>query len=139
LNVCCHVRIVTFFFDVLKTLQKGSALADYDCKNKKDAFYSDPEFCHIYWRCNYGMSEEYECPAGTAWNHKEGRCDWLDNVDCSRDGTIETASPKPKTTTTEEPEEPVLPPEFPTVTDVNGALVFSTTPSTFKQHCCLSF
>ena len=25
-----------------------------------------------------------ECPAGTAWNHKESRCDWLDNVDCTR-------------------------------------------------------
>lgn len=32
------------------------------------------------------MAEEYECPAGTAWNHIEGRCDWLDNVDCTRAG-----------------------------------------------------
>lgn len=111
-------------------------LADFDCKMKRDAFYSDPEFCHIYWRCNYGMSEEYECPAGTAWNHKEGRCDWLDNVDCTRDGTIEITTPAPRTTTTEELEEnTTLPPQFPDefaqVTDVNGAVVFSTTPSMF--------
>ena len=56
----------------------------YNCEYKKDGFYSDDDFCHIYWRCNYGVAEEYECPAGTAWNHKESRCDWLDNVDCSR-------------------------------------------------------
>jgi hypothetical protein len=57
---------------------------EYDCEYKKDGFYSDEDFCHIYWRCNYGVAEEYECPAGTAWNHVEKRCDWLDNVDCSR-------------------------------------------------------
>lgn len=57
---------------------------DFNCEFKKDGFYSDEDFCHIYWRCNYGVSEEYECPAGTAWNHKEERCDWLDNVDCTR-------------------------------------------------------
>jgi hypothetical protein len=58
--------------------------AEYNCEYKKDGFYSDEDFCHIYWRCNYGVAEEYECPAGTAWNHIENRCDWLDNVDCSR-------------------------------------------------------
>ena len=57
---------------------------EYNCDYKKDGFYSDEDFCHIYWRCNYGVAEEYECPAGTAWNHIEGRCDWLDNVDCTR-------------------------------------------------------
>ena len=60
------------------------ASAEYNCEYKKDGFYSDTDFCHIYWRCNYGVAEEYECPAGTAWNHVENRCDWLDNVDCSR-------------------------------------------------------
>ena len=30
------------------------------------------------------MAEEYECPAGTAWNHVENKCDWLDFVDCNR-------------------------------------------------------
>ena len=58
--------------------------AEYNCEYKKDGFYSDEDFCHIYWRCNYGVAEEYECPAGTAWNHLESRCDWLDNVDCTR-------------------------------------------------------
>ena len=89
--------------------------AEYDCRGKTDGFYSDLEYCHIYWRCNYGQPEEYECPASTAWNHKEGRCDWLDNVDCTRDGTMvdpnsteATESTEP-TTTTEE----TLPPQFP--------------------------
>lgn len=58
--------------------------AEYNCEYKKDGFYADDDFCHIYWRCNYGVAEEYECPAGTAWNHLESRCDWLDNVDCTR-------------------------------------------------------
>ena len=109
--------------------------ADYDCQFKTDGFYSDLEFCHIYWRCNYGMSEEYECPAGTAWNHKEGRCDWLENVDCTRDGTLEiTEEPTTtQTTTTEEPDLPEqVPDEFADVTDINGAVVFSTTPSKYK-------
>ena len=44
---------------------------EYNCEYKKDGFYSDEDFCHIYWRCNYGVAEEYECPAGTAWNHVE--------------------------------------------------------------------
>jgi hypothetical protein len=60
------------------------AEAEYNCEYKKDGFYSDDDFCHVYWRCNYGVAEEYECPAGTAWNHLEMRCDWLDNVDCTR-------------------------------------------------------
>ena len=57
---------------------------EYNCEDKKDGHYSDPDFCHIYWRCNYGVGEEYECPAGTAWDHIENRCEWLDNVDCTR-------------------------------------------------------
>jgi hypothetical protein len=60
------------------------ASAEYNCEYKKDGFYADEDFCHIYWRCNYGVAEEHECSAGTAWNHVEMRCDWLDNVDCTR-------------------------------------------------------
>ena len=66
------------------SLKKAVSQCEYNCDYKKDGFYSDEDFCHIYWRCNYGVAEEYECPAGTAWNHIEGRCDWLDNVDCTR-------------------------------------------------------
>lgn len=75
--MCCLKNIKSYL-----NLATGSA--EYNCEYKKDGFYSDDDFCHIYWRCNYGVAEEYECPAGTAWNHKEGRCDWLDNVDCTR-------------------------------------------------------
>ncbi|KAI3379636.1 hypothetical protein SNEBB_001801 [Seison nebaliae] len=57
---------------------------DFTCHGKRDGYYTDPLFCHVYWRCSYGVAEEYECPAGTAWNHLSGRCDWLDNVDCER-------------------------------------------------------
>ena len=85
-----------------------SVLGDYNCEYKKDGFYSDDDFCHIYWRCNYGVPEEYECPAGTAWNHVEMRCDWLDNVDCSRidetkkedDDDTDTTTKKSKKKTT---------------------------------------
>ena len=58
--------------------------AEYDCSAKDDGWYVDPEFCHIYWRCIHGTSEEFECASGTAWDHHENRCNWLDSVDCSR-------------------------------------------------------
>lgn len=58
--------------------------ADYDCSAKDDGWYYDPEFCHIYWRCIHGTAEEFECASGTAWDHHENRCNWLDSVDCSR-------------------------------------------------------
>ncbi len=82
---------------------------EYNCQYKKDGFYTDLEFCHVYWRCNYGVPEEYECPAGTAWNHIELRCDWLDMVDCTRGGTVtqkpeETEAPETEEPETEEPE-----------------------------------
>jgi hypothetical protein len=38
----------------------------------------------MYWRCIHGTSEEFECASGTAWDHLENRCNWLDSVDCSR-------------------------------------------------------
>lgn len=77
-------KIFLFLFFLLNASLIKEANADYNCEYKKDGFYPDLDFCHIYWRCNYGVAEEYECPAGTAWNHVENRCDWLDNVDCSR-------------------------------------------------------
>lgn len=58
--------------------------ADYDCSAKDDGWYYDPEFCHIYWRCTHGTAEEFECASGTAWDHHNNRCNWLDSVDCSR-------------------------------------------------------
>lgn len=84
-------------------INKKKVNAEYNCQYKKDGFYTDLEFCHVYWRCNYGVPEEYECPAGTAWNHIELRCDWLDNVDCTRGGTI---TQKPEETEAPETEEP---------------------------------
>ncbi|CAF1149816.1 unnamed protein product [Rotaria sordida] len=71
------ITIIACF--ILKT-----TLAEYDCSAKQDGWYYDPEFCHIYWRCIHGSSEEFECASGTAWDHHENRCNWLDNVDCSR-------------------------------------------------------
>ncbi|CAF4953868.1 unnamed protein product, partial [Rotaria sp. Silwood1] len=61
-----------------------NTFAEYDCSAKEDGWYYDPEFCHIYWRCIHGTSEEFECASGTAWDHHENRCNWLDSVDCSR-------------------------------------------------------
>ncbi|CAF1188528.1 unnamed protein product [Adineta steineri] len=60
------------------------SFAEYDCSAKEDGWYYDPEFCHIYWRCIHGTSEEFECASGTAWDHSASRCNWLDSVDCSR-------------------------------------------------------
>ncbi len=67
-------------------------MAEYDCSAKDDGWYYDPEFCHVYWRCIHGTSEEFECASGTAWDHHENRCNWLDSVDCSR---AEKTTPKP--------------------------------------------
>jgi hypothetical protein len=61
-----------------------TSLAEYDCSAKDDGWYYDPEFCHIYWRCTHGSAEEFECASGTAWDHRDNRCNWLDSVDCSR-------------------------------------------------------
>ena len=68
--------VIIFLFESIR--------AEYDCSAQDDGWYYDPEFCHIYWRCIHGTSEEFECPSGTAWDHHENRCSWLDNVDCSR-------------------------------------------------------
>lgn len=72
--------IVIFFVSLVFQM----ASAEYDCSAKDDGWYYDPEFCHIYWRCTHGSSEEFECASGTAWDHHENRCNWLDSVDCSR-------------------------------------------------------
>lgn len=117
--------------------------AEYNCQYKKDGFYTDLEFCHVYWRCNYGIPEEYECPAGTAWNHLDLRCDWLDMVDCTRGGTVtqkpeETEAPETEEPETDEPEtdepetdEPEATTPKPTVTKKNEKTkVQSTTEST---------
>ena len=61
-----------------------TTFAEYDCSAKEDGWYYDPEFCHVYWRCTHGSSEEFECASGTAWDHLANRCNWLDSVDCSR-------------------------------------------------------
>ena len=76
-----------------------NALAEYDCSAKDDGWYYDPEFCHIYWRCIHGASEEFECASGTAWDHHDNRCNWLDSVDCSR---AEKTTPKPASDDDEE-------------------------------------
>ncbi|CAF1042460.1 unnamed protein product [Adineta steineri] len=70
------IILADFFFE--------SILAEYDCSAKDDGWFYDPEFCHIYWRCIHGTSEEFECASGTAWDHHDNRCNWLDSVDCSR-------------------------------------------------------
>jgi len=77
-----------------------TTLAEYDCSAKDDGWYYDPEFCHVYWRCIHGASEEFECPSGTAWDHNANRCNWLDSVDCSR-----AEKTTPKITSEEEEEE----------------------------------
>ena len=69
-----------------------TAFAEYDCSAKDDGWYYDPEFCHIYWRCIHGTSEEFECASGTAWDHHENRCNWLDSIDCTRS---EKTTPEP--------------------------------------------
>ncbi len=61
-----------------------TSLAEYDCSVKEDGWYYDPEYCHVYWRCTHGSAEEFECASGTAWDHRENRCNWIDSVDCSR-------------------------------------------------------
>lgn len=68
------------------------ALAEYDCSAKDDGWYYDPEFCHIYWRCIHGTAEEFECASGTAWDHHENRCNWLDSIDCTRSDTTPSKS-----------------------------------------------
>lgn len=91
--------------------------ADYDCSAKDDGWYYDPEFCHIYWRCTHGTSEEFECASGTAWDHHDNRCNWLDSVDCSRAETTtieqissdeENSDDGGKNNDDEEEEEPVV-------------------------------
>ncbi|CAF5155830.1 unnamed protein product, partial [Rotaria magnacalcarata] len=69
---------------ILTSFVFKTTYAEYDCSAKDDGWYYDPEFCHIYWRCIHGSSEEFECASGTAWDHHENRCNWLDTVDCSR-------------------------------------------------------
>ncbi|CAF4049921.1 unnamed protein product [Rotaria magnacalcarata] len=73
-----------FTIIILASFLFENTLAEYDCSAKDDGWYYDPEFCHIYWRCIHGASEEFECASGTAWDHHENRCNWLDSVDCSR-------------------------------------------------------
>jgi hypothetical protein len=48
---------VIYFFIV--TMLLPCVFSEYNCEYKKDGFYPDEDFCHIYWRCNYGVAEEY--------------------------------------------------------------------------------
>ena len=79
-----HHRGLAILSFVACFLVRETTAGDYDCSAKDDGWYFDPEFCHIYWRCIHRMSEEFECASGTAWDHRESRCNWLDTVDCAR-------------------------------------------------------
>ncbi|CAF1245111.1 unnamed protein product [Rotaria sordida] len=80
----CETFSFGFAIIILVSFLFENTFAEYDCSAKEDGWYYDPEFCHIYWRCIHGTSEEFECASGTAWDHHENRCNWLDSVDCSR-------------------------------------------------------
>jgi hypothetical protein len=84
-----------------------TSLAEYDCSAKDDGWYYDPEYCHVYWRCTHGSAEEFECASGTAWDHRENRCNWLDSVDCSRaeTTTVEVHSEEEEEGVEENPDE----------------------------------
>lgn len=93
LSLCVIFSLIAFSFGfaitiiILTGFLLEKTFAEYDCSAKDDGWYYDPEFCHVYWRCIHGTSEEFECASGTAWDHHENRCNWLDSIDCSRSET----------------------------------------------------
>merc|ERR1719431_2190692 len=46
--------------------------------------YSDPEDCGIFWVCQNGKANRYDCPPGLAYDKESRGCRWADQVaECS--------------------------------------------------------
>lgn len=55
------------------------------CSDESVEYYSDPTDCHKYFRCVNGVSYQYDCAPGTAWNKDTANCVLEDNVECHVD------------------------------------------------------
>lgn len=55
-----------------------------NCLQRLDGLYYDLEYCNVYWECRSGRGKKYECPIDYAYHHIDKRCDFIENVDCSR-------------------------------------------------------
>ncbi|KAJ8970585.1 hypothetical protein NQ314_001118 [Rhamnusium bicolor] len=62
-------------------------------------FFPDPNDCSQYYQCYQGNKQLMRCPANFFWNFDYGYCDYLQNVDCTKNNDP-TAVPKTTTTTT---------------------------------------
>jgi len=46
--------------------------------------YADPENCNVFWNCQDGVANRYECPPGLAWDETSHACRWVNEVpECS--------------------------------------------------------
>jgi len=46
--------------------------------------FADPEDCGVFWKCQDGKANRYECPPGLAYSQESHTCLWISEVpDCS--------------------------------------------------------
>merc|ERR1711955_129631 len=46
--------------------------------------FADPEDCSVFWNCQDGVANRYECPPGLAWDEITHACRWANEVpECS--------------------------------------------------------
>ncbi|KAJ8970586.1 hypothetical protein NQ314_001119 [Rhamnusium bicolor] len=93
-------------------------------------FYPDPTDCSQYYECYQGKKDRLKCPANFFWNTDTNYCDYLQNVDCTKNYQSTTINPAtttvaPITSTT------TVPPSISTSTTVTTPTPTTTsTPDT---------
>ncbi|XP_020293834.1 probable chitinase 3 isoform X2 [Pseudomyrmex gracilis] len=71
-----------------------------DCMNGE--YYSDPENCGNYYKCDRGVLRREQCAPGLHWDAKRHLCDWPSAAKCQA-GTTTTASSGPSLSSTKKP------------------------------------
>jgi len=80
-------QFMTTVISVLLYLPLVSPLVDpyeetapFECPGL--GYFGNPDDCDIYYLCQKGSQQSFECPAGTRWDQKNQMCNWARDVPC---------------------------------------------------------
>ena len=97
MSECCNKKL-----DKLKTicnllnitqLQANNCLLlskGFDCQDKDDGLYQDPDNCAGFIQCANGRTFHMKCAPGTQFNALLKVCDWPHNVICPGEMSVST-------------------------------------------------
>ncbi|XP_058943143.2 probable endochitinase [Pocillopora verrucosa] len=65
-----------------ETQQCQTMICPFDCTEKPDGNYKDPNNCFGFIACSNGIAHQMNCPHDLKYNEKKDICDWPENVTC---------------------------------------------------------